>query len=113
MQTVHDVLGQEVPEDGQGCWHGNVDDSNQDAKVSTGGAKYNSVLKRVLVSEDEAILRRDESMDRRLARVLYDIANDVQPGIELEEDQPSAHTDKMMPILDMNVWMSSAGVILY
>ena len=48
-----------------------------------------------------------------MARVLREIANDVQVGIELEEDHPSAHENGMMPILDMNVWVNEEGIIMY
>ena len=57
--------------------------------------------------------RRGESSDSRLARVIKDIANDVQPGIELEEDHPNEYENGMMSIIDMNVWMSPLGLILY
>ena len=90
-----------------------VDDSNQVGKVPPEGAKYSPELKRILISEEEARLRRGEMMDSRLARVLNEIANDVKPGIELVEDHPSAHENNMMAILDMNVWMSPSGVIDY
>ena len=90
-----------------------VDDSNQVGMVPTEGAVYDPNLKKIVVSEEETNMRRGESMDSRLARVLRDIANDVQVGIELEEDHPGAHTDGMMPILDMKVWMTDLGVILY
>ena len=82
-----------------------VDDSNQVGKVPPEGAWYNPDVKRIIISEEEASLRRGEPIDSRLARVLKDIDNDVQPGIELEEDHPSAHENRMMPILDMSVWM--------
>ena len=90
-----------------------VDDLNQVGKVPPEGAKYSPGLKRIIISEDEANLRRGEMLDSRLARVLNDIANNVQPGIELEEDHPSAHDDKMMTILDMSVWMTQIGMIVY
>ena len=77
------------------------------------GARYNPDEKRITFSEEEASLRRGEQMDSRLARILKDIANDVQPGIELEEDHPSNNENNMMPILDMNVWMSPLGIIIY
>jgi hypothetical protein len=90
-----------------------VDDSNQVGKVPPEGAMYRPDLKRIIISEEEASLRRGEQMDSRLARILNDIANDVQPEIELEEDHPSAHDDGMRPILDMSVWMSPIGIIIY
>ena len=40
------------------------------------------------------------------------IADDIIEGIEVEEDMPSRHGDKKLPILDMKVHISE-GVILY
>ena len=57
---------------------------------------YDANTKRVVNNEEEADLRRGEEKDSRLARVLRDIANDVQVGIELEEDHPSAHENGMI-----------------
>ena len=83
-----------------------IDDSNQLGRVPPEGSMYDANTKRVVNNEEEADLRRGEEKDSRLARVLRDIANDVQVGIELEEDHPSAHENGMMPILDMNVWVN-------
>ena len=90
-----------------------VDDSNQVGRVPSEGSKYNADTKRVDVDDNEAELRRGEEPDTRLARVLKDIANDVQAGIELEEDHPSKNQDGMMPILDMKVKITEDGVIVY
>ena len=57
-------------------------------------------------------MRRGEDPDSRLARVLKDIANAVQEGIEMEEDHPSRNANGKMPILDMEVWMEN-GIVLY
>ena len=46
--------------------------------------------------------------------MLKDIANDVLPDIQMEEDYPSKNSDGKMPILDMKVWQDSQeGFILF
>ena len=49
----------------------------------------------------------------RTARLYTDIANDVIPGIVMEYEIPNNSDDKKMPILDMKVWMSEEGDILF
>ena len=90
-----------------------IDDSNQLGRVPPEGSMYDANTKRVVNNEEEADLRRGEEKDSRLARVLREIANDVQVGIKLEEDHLSAHENGMMPILDMNVWVNEEGIIMY
>ena len=65
-----------------------IDDSNQIGKVPPEGSKYNVETKRIEIDQNEADLRRGEHLDTRLARVIKDIANDIQTGIELEETIP-------------------------
>ena len=87
-----------------------VDDSNQVAKVPPIGAKYDKTLKKVVFDEQE--VRLSEKDDARLARILKDIANQVQDGIKMEAEFPSNDAGKMA-ILDMNVWMDSSNNIVY
>ena len=62
----------------------------------------NTVKKAVI---DESLVALDDGDDeKRLATVLKDIANDVLPDIQMEEDYPNKHENKKMAILDMNVW---------
>ena len=49
----------------------------------------------------------------RLARILKDIVNEVQDGIEMEAELPSNNDGGKMAILDMNVWMDSSKNIVY
>ena len=89
-----------------------IDDSNQAAVVPLPGAKYDSDSKKVII--DENLIIPDENEDERLARVLKEIANDILPDIQMEEDHPSQNDDKKMPILDMKVWMDDQeGYIMY
>ena len=88
-----------------------VDDSNQIAVVPPPGAKYDANTKTVV--HEQVAQVEEEADDGRLARILKEIANDVQPGIIMEEDHPSQHTDGKMPILDMKVSINEEGFIVY
>ncbi len=88
-----------------------VDDSNQIAVVPEKGAKYDASSKKVKVDDELKDLQEEE--DERLARVLVDIANEVLPGITMEADWPSKNNDKRLPILDMKVWMSDQGNVMF
>ena len=88
-----------------------VDDSNQIAVVPEKGAKYDSTSKKVKIYEQLKEQREEE--DERLARVLLDIANEVMTGITMEADWPSKNSDKKLPILDMKVWMSDQGNVMF
>ena len=90
-----------------------VDDSNQLVKSPPAGWKYNSVSEKIVYDEIEAVLRRNEKPDKRVARLLTEIANSVQEGIVMEEDHPSNNDDLKLPILDLKVWMDSEQFIVF
>ena len=75
------------------------------------GAKYDANTKTVV--QEQVAQVEEEADDSRLARILRQIANDVQPGIIMEEDHPSQHPDGKMPILDMSVSINEEGFIVY
>ena len=62
---------------------------------------------------DEQEVNVSEEDDARLARILKEIANEVQEGIEMEAEFPSNNESDKMAILDMNVWMDSSSYIVY
>ena len=66
---------------------------------------------KILFSEQE--VRTNEQEDARVARLLKDIANEVQEGIEMEAEFPSNDMNGKMAILDMSVWMDSDNNIVY
>ena len=89
-----------------------IDDSNQVAEVPPPGSKYDAESKKVII--DESIVDVEECDDKRTARILTEIANDVMPGIVMEYDVPSNNSDYKMPILDMKVWIQEdEGNILF
>ena len=88
-----------------------VDDSNQVAEIPEKGARYDKERKKVVVDGETG--REDEEGDKRLARILVDIANDILPCIQMEADWPTKNADRRLPILDMKVWTDEEGRILY
>ena len=88
-----------------------VDDSNQIAKEPPPGSRYDTEQERLILDtlQDE----QDVPADKRLARILLDIANSVMECVVMEGDWPSKNEDKKMPILDMKVWVDESGTVLY
>jgi hypothetical protein len=64
-----------------------IDDSNQVTKVPPKGCTFNVVTGRV--KYDLQDMRHDEKEDARLAKILHQVANSVQTGIEKKFDYPS------------------------
>ena len=81
-----------------------VDDSNMSAWALTPGTRFVdgqlSILKE-FVGSDKLI-----PADKRTASVLRSIANEILPGIVMQEDVPSNHPNEKLPILDIEVWVS-------
>ena len=89
-----------------------VDDSNQVAVVPKRGARYDAEREKLVydVVEEDG---ENEEDDKRLAKILCDIANSVMGCIEMEADWPNKNENKKLPILDMEVWMDKDGTIMY
>ena len=49
----------------------------------------------------------------RLARVLKDIANNVNRDIVMVEDYPTKNDNGKLAVLDMNVWMDVENYIMH
>ena len=88
-----------------------VDDSNQVAKVPPNGYSFDVVTGKLKYDLDD--MRQDEQEDARLARILQQVANNVQTGIEMESDYPSKNRSQKLAILDMEVWVDPENRILY
>ena len=63
----------------------------------------------MIYSKDLANSDTDES-DVRTAKVLNQIANKLEPNIQMTYDVPSLHADKKMPVLDLKVWVEDNKV---
>ena len=88
-----------------------VDDSNQVAKVPPNGYSFDVVTGKLKFDLDD--MRQNEQEDARLARILQQVANNVQTGIEMESDYPSKNRSQKLAILDMEVWIDPENRILY
>ena len=82
-----------------------IDDGNICAEATEIGVRYNGETGQLDWSE--AAMMEDEGMedDQRTAKVIKDIANNIHPMIVMEEDYPSKHTDRRLPILDLACWV--------
>ena len=90
-----------------------VDDSNQAAEVLPPGSKYDKIRNKLEFDQDELLVRGEEGEEARLARIMREIANEVQEGIVMEEDYPDKNPNKKLAILDMCVWMNSEHFLVY
>ena len=58
-------------------------------------------------------MRKDEDMedDKRTANLIIDIANSIDPHIQMKAEVPSDHPElnNHLPILDTQVWLEDVG----
>ena len=81
------------------------------AKVPPNGYSFDVVTGKLKYDLDD--MRQDEQEDARLARILQQVANNVQTGIEMESDYPSKNRSQKLAILDMEVWVDPENRIVY
>ena len=84
-----------------------VDDLNAVLRLLEPGVRYNSVegkleLREELVEED-----RGREKDELTMSVFGEIANSIDPDIDVEVDFPSNHDTKFMPILGISPCVTS------
>ena len=72
-----------------------IDYSNQVAVVPPPGSKYDTVSKKVVM--DEHMIDEDENDEEKLATISIQIANNIKPGIIMEYDRPSKHSNNKIP----------------
>ena len=77
------------------------------------GTRYNATDDKLEVVEDQIESDMEKEVDEITMKVFGEIANSVEPNIEVEIDYPSKHDDKMMPILDMKMAINSEGEVEY
>ena len=49
--------------------------------------------------------------DRRMGKILKQIANEITPMVIMEEDVGSNHTSGALPILDLEVWVAQDVIV--
>ena len=76
----------------------------------TPGWWYNEKSNIMTYSKNLAEVDTDKP-DVRTAKVLNQIANKLEPDIQMTFDVPSLHDDNMMPVLDLKVWVKNNRVL--
>ena len=82
-----------------------VDDGNICAEATEPGLRYNEETGAMEWSETAMMEDSGMEEDQRTARTVKDIANSIHPMIKMEENYPSKHEDRRLPILDLACWM--------
>ena len=90
-----------------------VDDLNAILKVQKPGTRYNHEEEKLEIVEDQIEEDREREVDEMTMKVFGDIANSIDPAIQVEIDYPSKNVDKMMPILDMKMAMDNNNLVKY
>ena len=77
------------------------------------GTRYNITEDKLEVVEDQIETDLEKEEDEITMKVFGEIANSVEPNIEVEIDYPSRYEDKMMPILDMKMTINEEEEVKY
>ena len=90
-----------------------VNDLNALLTALRPGTRYNAregklEIREEMIAADMKIEKDDYTMS-----VFKDIANSVNPSIEVEVDFPSKNDDKFMPILDMKFAVNEKNEVVY
>ena len=80
-----------------------VDDVNMAMYILKPGLRF--IEGKMVIIEEEVDNDRDGAEDKRVAIEMRKIANTIMPrSVEMEEDVPSNHSNRKLPILDMEMW---------
>ena len=90
-----------------------VDDLDAVVNGVKAGTKYNAVDEKIEVTEEQIGIDREKEVDEVTMRVFGEVANSIDPSIEVEIDYPSKYEDKMMPILDMKMAMNNKNEVVH
>jgi hypothetical protein len=90
-----------------------VDDLNAVLVAVEPGTRYNPLEDKLEVVADLVASDRERRKDDITMSVFGDIANTLDPDIEVEVDFPSRHADNMLPILDMKMAMDGENRVVY
>ena len=90
-----------------------VDDLNTVVIGVKAGTRYNPNEEKLEVVEDQVEADLEKEVDERTMAVFGEIANSIEPSIQVEIDFPSKYEDKMMPILDMKMAINEEQEVKY
>ena len=87
-----------------------VDDVNTVVQALT---KYNATEEKLEIVEEKVEDDHGKEVDQITMEVFGEVANSVDPDIEVEIDYPSKNEGRMMPILDMKMSMNQQNEVVY
>ena len=90
-----------------------VDDLNTVVNGVKPGTQYNATEDKLEIVNEQVVIDEEKEVDEITMRVFGDIANTIDPSIEVEIDFPSKYEDKMMPILDMKMAMNGKNEVVH
>ena len=90
-----------------------VDDLNTVVNGVKPGTRYNAIEDKLEIAVEQVASDQEKEVDEITMKVFGDIANTIDPSIEVEIDFPSKYQDGMMPILDMKMAMNSTNEVVY
>ena len=90
-----------------------VDDVNTVVQALKPGTKYNATEEKLEIVEEKVEDDHGKEVDKITMEVFGEVANSVDPDIEVEIDYPSKNEGRMMPILDMKMSMNQQNEVVY
>ena len=90
-----------------------VDDLNAILRVVKPGTRYNHAEEKLEIVEDQIENDNEKEKDEITMKVFGEVANSIDPDIQVEMDFPSKHENKYMPILDMQMAMDNNNMVKY
>ena len=82
-----------------------VDDQSSLQKPTPVGAKYDQKENRIIIDEEQVNIDQNLEKDRRTTNLMVNIANSIDPSIQMEASVPSDFPNKKLPLLNSQVWI--------
>ena len=84
-----------------------VDDESSVQKPTPQGATYNQQENKIEIKHEQMLKDENIEKDRRTANLIVDIANSIDPSIQVVASVPSDFPNKKLPLLNSQVWIEN------
>ena len=88
-----------------------VDDETIISRVINKGWRFDKKSNRMKFSWQQWESDSDDDGEERTASILSDIANSINQSIQVTTDVPGRHSNKRMPVLDLELWVEDVNGI--
>ena len=95
----------------RGVYKRYVDDILMALRKIRRGVKYCPVSNSLVPCDPSASSETNPEDDKYTFNILKEIANTIEPNIQMEVDIPSNHQDKMLPVLDLKMYINKDNQI--